>query len=182
MQRRAAKPRRAEQPAKQPVFPASGHNHRRCAADALAQAEVVCAAKQARLTQTRRDVLALVWSSHAPIGAYDILSRLNAGGGRAAPMAVYRALEFLIENGLVHRIASRNAFMGCSLPGTSHAAQFLICRGCGNAAELENAQLSRALAQAVATRGFAVDNQIVEISGLCSHCGGTNAPRPAPPR
>ena len=181
MQRRGAKLRRSGERGKQPAFPALGHNHRRCAAQALAQAEIVCAAKRARLTAPRREVLALVWSSHAPIGAYDILSRLNADGGRTAPMAVYRALEFLMKNGLVHRIASLNAFMGCSLPGTSHAAQFLICRGCGNAAELENERLSRVLAQAVAARGFAVDNQIVEISGLCSHCGDGSGRRPARP-
>lgn len=155
----------------EPAFPKPGHNHARCAADALRKAEAVCAARKTRLTDIRRQVLETVWQSHAPIGAYDILSQLNKGGGRTAPMAVYRALEFLMDNGIVHRIASLNAFIGCAHMGEDHdAAQFLICRSCGTTAELESAALKRALTQAVAGRGFTIDSQIVEISGTCPHC------------
>ena len=155
----------------EPAFPKPGHNHARCAADALRKAETVCAARKTRLTDIRRQVLETVWQSHVPIGAYDILSHLNAGGGKTAPMAVYRALEFLMENGLVHRIASLNAFIGCAHMGEEHhAAQFLICHSCGTTAELESAPLKRALAQAVAERDFTIDSQIVEISGICPHC------------
>ena len=89
-------------------------------------------------------------------------------------MAVYRALEFLMDQGLVHRIASLNAYIGCAHMDDehddSHAAQFLICKKCGTAAELESAPLTRALKQAVAARGFTMGSQIVEISGLCPHC------------
>lgn len=153
------------------AFPKPGHNHARCAADALKKAEAVCARNKTRLTDIRREVLELVWQSHVPVGAYDILSQLNAEGGRTAPMAVYRALEFLMENGLVHRLASLNAYIGCAHMGEDHhAAQFLICRACGTAAELESAPLKRALTQAVAERGFTIDSQIVEISGFCPHC------------
>jgi Fur family zinc uptake transcriptional regulator len=155
----------------QPAFPRPGHNHARCTADALRKAEVVCAQRKTRLTDIRRQVLEMVWQSHAPIGAYDILSQMNAGGGKTAPMAVYRALDFLMENGLVHRIASRNAFIGCAHMGEDHhAAQFLICHSCGTTAELESPALTRALSQAVAERGFTIDSQIVEISGTCPHC------------
>jgi Fur family transcriptional regulator, zinc uptake regulator len=153
------------------VFPKPGHNHAHCAADALRKAEAVCAARKTRLTDIRRRVLEAVWKNHVPVGAYDILSQFNAGGGRVAPMAVYRALEFLMENGLVHRIASLNAYIGCAHMGAEHhAAQFLICRSCGITAELESASLKRALDQAVSERGFAIDSQIVEISGVCPHC------------
>ena len=161
--------------AKSASFPKPDHDHSRCSASALRKAETICAARKVRLTDIRRDVLEIVWKSHVPVGAYDILAQLNADGGRTAPMAVYRALEFLMENGLVHRLASLNAFIGCAhLNAESgeghHAAQFLICRACGTAAELESAPLTRALTQAVAERGFTIDSQIVEISGLCPHC------------
>ncbi len=153
------------------AFPKPGHNHARCTSDALRRAEAVCASRKVRLTEIRRRVLEAVWQSHVPVGAYDILSQLNAGGGRTAPMQIYRALEFLMDNGLVHRIASLNAFIGCAHMGEdNHAAQFLICRSCGTTAELESAPLKRALIQAVAERGFTIDSQIVEISGFCPHC------------
>lgn len=169
-----------------PEFPRPGHDHARCAAEALRKAETVCEARKTRLTNIRRQVLELVWQSHVPVGAYDILSQLNAGGkkpfargGRTAPISVYRALEFLMDNGLVHRIASLNAFIGCAHMGEEpHAAQFLICRACGTTAELESAPLKRALTQAVATRGFTVDSQIVEISGMCPHCRARPRTRP----
>ena len=153
------------------AFPKPGHNHARCASDALRRAEDVCTARKVRLTDIRRRVLEAVWQSHIPVGAYDILSQLNACGGRIAPVQVYRALEFLMDNNLVHRIASLNAFIGCAHMGeVNHAAQFLICRSCGSTAELESAPLKRALSQAVAERGFTIDSQIVEISGFCPHC------------
>ncbi len=152
------------------AFPKPGHNHARCSSDALRKAEALCAARGVRLTDIRREVLSLVWQSHVPIGAYDILAKLNEGGGKTAPMAVYRALEFLMEQGLVHRLASLNAYIGCAHMDDEHAAQFLICKKCGTAAELENAPLTRALNQAVAERGFTMDSQVVEISGLCPHC------------
>ena len=153
-----------------PAFPEPGHDHDHCANAALMKAEVLCRASGKKLTDTRRRVLEVVWQSHAPIGAYDILAKLNESGGRTAPMAVYRALEFLMENGLVHRIASLNAFVGCAHPGPDHAAGFLICRECGSTAELDSEALNEALGSAVAGRGFIVDSQVVELSGTCPHC------------
>lgn len=152
------------------TFPTPGHDHGACATRALAAAEKLCQTRGARLTAVRRKVLSLVWQSHAPVGAYDLLARLNQGGGKVAPIAVYRALDFLMAQGLVHRLASINAFMGCAHIGHDHAAQFLICKGCGCAAELESPALRKALVRAVAGRGFTIDREIVEISGLCPHC------------
>ena len=97
------------------------HDHRHCVATALAAAVERCAASGAQLTPIRRRVLELVWSSHAPIGAYDILAKLAADTGKVQPPTVYRALDFLKAQGLIHRIESRNAFIGCAQPDREHA-------------------------------------------------------------
>jgi len=90
------------------------HDHSRCVSHALAEAETICARQGLRLTALRKRVLELVWASHKPLGAYDILGVLSdEDGRRAAPPTVYRALDFLLENGLVHRIASLNAITDC---------------------------------------------------------------------
>jgi len=149
-------------------FPRPGHNHDRCAAGALNRADDLCAAKKLRFTAIRRQVLEAIWESHAPIGAYDILAHLNTGGGRNAPMAVYRALDFLLEHGLVHRVASLNAFVGCAHPGEAHGNQLLICRVCGTVAELNAKAVNAAVARSAP--GFAIEHEVIEISGVCPHC------------
>ncbi|MBP8202464.1 MAG: transcriptional repressor [Pseudomonas sp.] len=147
------------------------HDHSHCVSHALAEAESICTRQGLRLTVLRKRVLELVWQSHKPLGAYDILGVLSeADGRRAAPPTVYRALDFLLENGLVHRIASLNAFVGCSHPEHAHQGQFLICRGCNAAIELEQATISNAIVNAAAEVGFAVESQMVEVVGLCAGC------------
>jgi predicted transcriptional regulator len=98
----------------QSVFPAPDHDHGRCASAAIAHAEVLCAARAQRLTPMRRHVLEALLDSHRPLGVYEIIERL-ARHGRPAPITVYRALDFLRDNGLVHRIESRNAFVACCI-------------------------------------------------------------------
>ncbi|MCY1407625.1 Zinc uptake regulation protein [compost metagenome] len=147
------------------------HDHANCVASALAEADAVCARQGVRLTELRRRVLELVWQSHKPLGAYDILGVLSeTDGRRAAPPTVYRALDFLLENGLVHRIASLNAFVGCNHPGIAHQGQFLICRNCQTAIELEQPSISQAIVESAQSVGFAVEGQTVEIVGLCASC------------
>lgn len=132
---------------------------------------MLCEQKGLRLTALRRRVLELVWQSHRPLGAYDILGVLSEQDGRkAAPPTVYRALDFLLDNGLVHRIASLNAFIGCIHPEHSHQGQFLICRTCHVAVELENPGISAAIDQGAAGIGFSVETQTVEVVGLCASC------------
>src|SRR2546423_12629785 len=97
----------------QAAFPAPGHDHARCSTDAMAVAEARCVERGQRLTPIRRDVLAALLVSHRPLGAYEIMERLAPSGPRPAPITVYRALEFLCENALVHRNESRNAFGAC---------------------------------------------------------------------
>jgi Fur family zinc uptake transcriptional regulator len=138
---------------------------------ALAEADTLCANKGLRLTALRRRVLELVWQSHKPLGAYDILAVLSEEDGRrAAPPTVYRALDFLLENGLVHRIASLNAFTGCNHPTHSHQGQFLICRECHAAIELQHPAISSAIVGAANEVGFDVEAQTVEIVGICVGC------------
>ncbi|WP_137886074.1 zinc uptake transcriptional repressor Zur [Pseudomonas sp. 2FE] len=147
------------------------HDHSHCVHNALAEADAICARLGLRLTTLRRRVLELVWQSHKPLGAYDILGVLTEEDGRrAAPPTVYRALDFLLENGLVHRIASLNAFVGCNHPEHAHQGQFLICRSCHAAIELEQLAISAAIVASANAVGFAVEGQTVEVVGLCAGC------------
>ncbi len=151
-------------------FPPTDHDHGRCVAGALATAERLCARDGLAFTALRRRVLELVWSSHGPAGAYELLDALRGEGRRAAPPTVYRALEFLRTHGLVHRIESLNAFIGCARPDRHHGGQFLICRDCGTAAEIDDATIAGAVQSRAEALGFTVDRQTIEITGLCPRC------------
>jgi Fur family zinc uptake transcriptional regulator len=155
------------------VFPLPGHDHDRCSADAMAVAEARCAERGQRLTPIRRDVLAALLASHQPLGAYEIMERVAPRGPRPAPITVYRALEFLRENGLVHRIESRNAFIACV---HSHAAGdlvvFLICERCGTVGEASSSKVAGTLRSAAEAVGFTPKSPVIEISGICTHCDG----------
>jgi len=155
---------------KRKAFPAQGHDHASCIHQALIDATAVCAKHGARLTQLRRRVLEILWQSHRPLGAYEILEVLSSDGRSSAPPTVYRALDFLLENGLVHRIASRNAYVGCSRPGHSAGGQFLICEACGSAAEVNDAGLEQAIGSTAESADFAASEHTVEISGRCPNC------------
>lgn len=151
------------------AFPRRGHDHESCVEDALARAASLCLRRGVRLTALRRRVLELVWRRHEPVGAYAILQSLRRGK-IAAPPTVYRALDFLLEHGFVHRIESRNAYVGCARPGRTHPGQFLICGKCGSTAELADARIDREIARRAARVGFAVEGQTIEVSGLCPRC------------
>ena len=149
----------------------TNHDHDHCIADALTRADALCAERGARLTALRRQVLELVWTSHRPRGAYAILDDLSQREGKsAAPLTVYRALEFLVEQGLVHRLESLNAYIGCAAPGAVHSGQFLVCEACGNAAEIDDPRIREAIDTIAAERGFQVDRPTVEVRGRCTDC------------
>jgi Fur family zinc uptake transcriptional regulator len=153
------------------IFPAPGHDHALCTSDAIAYAEAQCAARAQRLTPIRRQVLEALLSSHKPLGAYEIIERMASRKGRPAPVTVYRALEFLRGNGLVHRIESRNAFVAC---GHNHAGDdlvvFLICERCGAVGEAPGGAVAQALKASSRTAGFLPKSPVIEIAGICSHC------------
>lgn len=146
------------------------HDHRRCQRQLLSEASQLCESRKLRLTPRRRQVLEILLVSHQPMGAYDILAELNRGkpAERIAPPIVYRALEFLMTEGLIHRIESRNAFISCAHPGHQCTAQFLICRDCEQVAELEGSDLP--LLDEASNLGFEVDHSVVEITGVCAEC------------
>jgi Fur family zinc uptake transcriptional regulator len=151
-------------------FPREEHDHARCVAAAIATAAQICRDRGLRFTEQRRRVLELVWNSHKPVGAYDILASLNRAGRKVAPPTVYRALEFLIEADLVHRLDSLNAFVGCSDPSTPHSGQFLICRECRSVAELDDSEIAEVVRQRAADLGFTAIHQTLEIEGICRNC------------
>lgn len=153
-------------------FPDSGHDHRACVQGALRDAETLCARRGVRLTPARRRVLELIWQSHRPSGAYDLLERLAADGHRPSPPTVYRALDFLLRQGLVHRVSSRNAFVGCNHPGDDHMAQLFICDRCDVAFEQADGSLNRRIRRNAMDLQFKIRTQTVEIAGLCPRCAG----------
>ncbi|MET0084625.1 MAG: Fur family transcriptional regulator [Sedimenticola sp.] len=151
-------------------FPSACHDHKSCIRKALAEAERYCLANGLRLTALRRRVLELVWSSHRPVGAYALMELVGNDGRKVAPPTVYRSLDFLLEHGLIHRIASLNAYVGCSHPSHEHAPRFFICDHCGEAAELDDPVIDDAIARDAERLGFRVERQTLEISGVCAAC------------
>lgn len=150
------------------------HDHGHCIDEALATARQLCADNAVKLTPVREQVFTIVWQSHKPLGAYAILEQLAQGQAprqrRIAPPTVYRALEFLQSNGLVHRIASLNAYIGCCTPARAHQSHFLICRQCDSTVEIPAGAISQAIAQAAKQTHFHIEGECVEVIGLCPNC------------
>jgi Fur family zinc uptake transcriptional regulator len=152
------------------IFPAPDHDHQRCASSAIAHAEALCGARAQRLTPMRRQVLEALLASHKPLGAYEIIERL-ADKNRPAPITIYRALDFLRENGLVHRIESRNAFVACVHNHESDdLVVFLICERCGAVGEAPGGAAAEALKTSSRAAGFSPKSPLIEIAGICAHC------------
>jgi Fur family transcriptional regulator, zinc uptake regulator len=154
-----------------PAFPAPDHDHGRCTADGIAHAEQTCAARALKFTPIRRQVLQALLASHRPLGAYEIIDALAQSMARPAPITVYRALDFLMGNGLVHRIESRNAYLACAHDHDAAAmVAFLICDRCGSVGEIPAAPVAQSLNAAARATGFAPKLSVVEITGTCAHC------------
>ena len=133
-------------------------------------AERICSERGVRLTQQRRDVLGIISASERPLGAYDIMDRMRADKPRIAPPTVYRALDFLMAEGLIHKLESLHAYVGCQHPDHPHFSQFLICNDCGEVDELHSDMVSDSLSDAAQERGFQPDRSTVEIVGRCARC------------
>jgi Fur family zinc uptake transcriptional regulator len=145
-------------------------HHHESPEDMLASIRLQCQAQGLRLTPIRDQVLSLVINEGKPIKAYDLLERLREGHARAAPPTVYRALDFLLENGFIHRLESRNAFVGCGHPEDTHDSQFLICDRCDATVELEDESVVEQLRAAAEAQGFVADSQTIEVHGVCGDC------------
>lgn len=150
---------------------AADHDHDQCVAGAVARMEACCTHKGLRLTPLRRNVMRALAASHTPLGAYDIVERLAAEGEATPPMSVYRVLDFLVAEGLAHRIESRNAFLACAHPhDADEVVVFLICERCGLTREVASHAVGRDLAWAARAAGFTPRQRVLEVAGACARC------------
>lgn len=138
----------------------------------VALAEALCNARGVHLTVLRRNVLELLWKNECPTGAYELIDALEQARSRSiGPPTVYRALEFLMEQGLVSKIESRNAYVPCAHPERQHDCLFFTCSNCGASAELEDSRIEQLLTEDAAVLGFHVTRRMVEVEGTCRQCG-----------
>jgi Fur family transcriptional regulator, zinc uptake regulator len=150
--------------------PAHVHDHVVCLGDARQRAEQAFDAKGMKLTPLRRLVFEEIAGSHDAVGAYDVLDRLvRKTGDRMAPVSVYRAIDALLEAGVVHRLESRNAFYACHNPHHGrHIA--LVCNACSAVTELEGCDLHGGIERAAGAAGFDASRIVIEVAGLCQAC------------
>ncbi|MDW3223182.1 MAG: Fur family transcriptional regulator [Paracoccaceae bacterium] len=146
------------------------HDHGACVSDTLAAAEARCASDGLRFTPVRRKVLEILLQGHRALGAYTILDRLREDGFGSQPPVAYRALDFLVANGLAHKIERLNAFIACVHPSHAHTPAFMICRLCDAVAETHSSPARGALGDAARATGFRIERTVVEAEGVCPAC------------
>lgn len=148
----------------------TAHDHQGCIKTAMAVAERLCEERGVRFTPLRRRVLELIWSNHESVKAYDLLDTLKAFDKSAKPATVYRTLDFLLEQGLIHRIESLNAFVGCRHPERRHELLLLICERCHTVDERPALELLDAATREIRAAKFVPRLQSYEVRGLCAQC------------
>lgn len=141
----------------------------------LNRLEQLCRARGQRLTRQRRAVLSTLLVVGRAISAYELLELLRSEDAKSTPASVYRTLDFLMEIGVVHRLESTRSFVLCEHPDAPHWVQFLICRRCGQVVEAEDERIAAATERLGHRLGFALDQRIVELTGLCAGCRGSAA-------
>lgn len=146
------------------------HDHKCCITTALDSAETLCERQGITLTELRRKVLEIVWRNHEAIKAYDILGLLGSTDKPAKPPTVYRTLQFLQKSGLIHRIESLNAYVGCPTPYTKHKGEFFICTNCGLVKEGEFAKNDARFNKPCGFEEFLIQHSTVEHQGICPNC------------
>ena len=144
-------------------------NHKICKKSAIQSANKLCDKKGLRFTNIRKKVLETIWKSHKPIKAYDILNELK-GVGSEKPPTVYRALNFLLENGLIHKLNSHQSYIGCQHPNTHDQCYFLSCEKCGEVSECCSSEIDDVFNLIVNKEKFIKTNIVCEISGTCAYC------------
>lgn len=158
------------------------HDHILCCDEAIQTAEHLCTERGVRLTPTRRKVLELIWESHQAVKAYDLLDRIGPADRSAKPATVYRALDFLLEQGLIHRVESLNAFIGCRCSEKPHEQLLLICVQCHEVEERPGVAVMEAVAKELEQAGFTLHRKAIEVHGLCTQCvAGESVGQPAGP-
>lgn len=138
----------------------------------LAHAESVCREQGVSFTPIRREVFTLLSRHHRPVGAYELLEELKAQRPKAAPVTVYRALDFLLNIGLAHRVNALNAFTACRGSDLAHSGLMLICSKCSNVIEVEDRRVENTIQRSAAQAEFAAGDDLVEVVGTCSECRG----------
>lgn len=146
------------------------HDHKKCVSEAIGTAEQLCVVRGVQLTPIRHQVLELIWDSHKAVKAYELLDRIKPLQNAAKPATIYRALDFLIEQGLIHRVESLNAFVGCSCSGHQHEQLLLICNNCQEVEERSAPEVMQALSQEIKQADFIVHSKAIEIHGICAKC------------
>lgn len=146
------------------------HDHHACLKAGMAAAESRCAKEGLRFTPVRRKTLEILLQEHRALGAYEVLDCLREDGFGSQPPVAYRALDFLVANGFVHKIEKLNAFVACANPGISHSPAFMICRECDSVAETQSMPARGALGDAARAAGFVIEKTVVEAEGLCPTC------------
>ncbi len=146
------------------------HDHKKCVSEALSIAEHLCTVRGVQLTSIRHQVLELIWDSHKAVKAYELLDRIKPLQNAAKPPTIYRALDFLLEQGLIHRIESLNAFVGCNCSGHQHDLLLLICKQCHEVEERPALKVMSALTEEFTDAGFVTHSQAIEAHGLCANC------------
>lgn len=146
------------------------HDHGECVDAAISAAEAHCTTAGLRFTPVRRAALEILLREHRAVGAYELLDRLREAGFGTQPPVAYRALDFLVANGFVHKIERLNAFIACAHPGASHSPAFLICRMCESVAEAQSAPARGTLGEAARAAGFTIERTVVEALGVCPSC------------
>lgn len=136
----------------------------------LERAELLCKERGVRLTEQRKKVLQLLCASDKPLSAYELLDDMRDFIKNPAPPTIYRALDFLLEQGLAHKLESLHAYVGCAHPDHPHVSQFLICDSCGEVAEVEDPNIAESLEAAGNAIGFQTKRPVVELLGTCAQC------------
>ncbi len=146
------------------------HDHSICLDTVLNHARRICAERGVQLTPIRYQVLELICDSHQAVKAYDLLDKIKPLQPAAKPATIYRALDFLLEQGLIHRIESLNAFVGCGHSGHRDEQLMLICKHCHEVEERPALNVMSMLALEIQLASFSEYSKTIEIQGICSKC------------
>ena len=145
------------------------HNHNNCISTSLSELEKYCQKSDQKLSKVRRKVLEILLESHKALGAYEILDKLKSNGFASQPPVAYRAINFLLKVGFVHKIEKFNSYIACTNPGKSHKPAFLICRKCNLVSETIQ-KPSNEISLEAKNNNFCIENSIIEIIGVCQNC------------